>query len=232
MNPVPKITDILRYFKNNWTEVFNLDEIELVCRKLNHSWRERVLTPGVTIQLFALQVLLGNTSCSHLRYFSELDFSSASYCNARKRIPLEVFEELVRLVSEHIGAQSQSETLWNDHRVWLADGSGCSMPDTEELQEYFGQPPGQRKDCGFPVAHLLALMNHSTGMIQKMLVSPLRMHDLTRAWELSSELRKDDIAVYDRGVLFLSIYFNVGESRDPHGNSGALKPSGRLSPVP
>ena len=199
MNSVPKITEILSHFKDNWSDLLNLDEIESLCSELKHDWRDRVLSPGVTIQLFLLQVLQGNTACSHLRYFSKLNFSSASYCNARKRIPLEVFEELVKRAGEGIDSYNESESLWHGHRVWLGDGSGCSMPDTKELQNYFGQPPGQSKGCGFPVAHLLALMNCSTGMLQKMLVSPLRTHDISKAWQLSSEMRQGDIVVYDRG---------------------------------
>jgi hypothetical protein len=31
------------------------------------------------------------------------------------------------------------------------------MPDTPALQKHFGQPSGQKKGCGFPVAHLLVL---------------------------------------------------------------------------
>ena len=199
MNSVPKITEILEYFKNNWTEVLDYQAIQELCLELGHSWRERVLSPGTSVQLFLLQILLGNTSCTHLRYFSELEFSASSYCDARQRIPLEVFEELVRKSAEQMDSERHTEGLWKGHRVWMGDGSGCSMPDTPELQKYFGQPGGQRKGCGFPVAHLLALMNCSTGILQKMLVSPLNTHDLSRAWELSSELEENDIVVYDRG---------------------------------
>jgi hypothetical protein len=97
----------------------------------------------------------------------------------------------------------EPDVLWNGHRVWIADGTGCSMPDTTELQEYFGQPTGQGKGCGFPVANLLALMNCKTGLLQKVLVSPLRTHDISRSGELISEMHKGDIAVYDRGFCSL-----------------------------
>lgn len=211
MNPVPKIAEILDYFKNNWTEALNYDALEKLCLELDYSWRERSLGPATTIQLFMLQVLLGNTSCSHLRYFSGLEFSTSSYCDARQRVPLELFEELVRMTGEGMHNRPYAEELWHGHRVWMADGSGCSMPDTPELQDYFGQPAGQRKGCGFPVAHLLALMNCSTGVLQKMLVSPLRVHDLTRASELSSELEEEDIVVYDRGFCSSSLIFLLSE---------------------
>ncbi len=39
------------------------------------------------------------------------------------------------------------------------------MPDTPELQAAFGQPGGQRRGCGFPVAKFLALFDLATGML-------------------------------------------------------------------
>lgn len=199
MNSVSKITEIVSKLKSNWTELLDTDWIDRQCVELGHSWRDRILTPGITIRLFLLQILHSNTSCSNLRHLSELSFSAASYCNARKRLPLEVFEQLVEQTAKRIGSEIPQEGLWKGHRVWLGDGSGCSMPDTKELREYFGQPGCQKKGCGFPVAHLLALMNCQTGMLHKMIASPLHTHDLSKVSEFSSELRKEDILVLDRG---------------------------------
>lgn len=199
MNSVSKITEIVSKLKSKWTELLDTDWIERQCLELGYSWRDRMLPPGITVRLFLLQILHRNTSCSNLTHLSELNFSAASYCNARKRVPLEVFEQLLEQTTNRISSDTPQEGLWQGHRVWLGDGSACSMPDTEELRGYFGQPGRQKKGCGFPVAHLLALMNCQTGMLHKMIVSPLHTHDLSKVSEFSSELRKDDILVLDRG---------------------------------
>jgi hypothetical protein len=81
----------------------------------------------------------------------------------------------------------------------MVDGSGCSMPDTEELQLAFGQPGGQKRGCGFPVAHLLTLFHAGTGLLQKVIVSPLRTHDLKHVLQMHSELAPGDVLVGDRG---------------------------------
>lgn len=73
------------------------------------------------------------------------------------------------------------------------------MPDTPALQAEFGQPGGQRKGCGFPVAHLLILFHAGSGMLQKMIVSPMRTHDLKQAWQTHAELKPGDVLVADRG---------------------------------
>jgi hypothetical protein len=52
------------------------------------AWRDRVLTPVTTMQLFLLQILHGRTACSHLPHLSGLWASAAAYCQARARIPL------------------------------------------------------------------------------------------------------------------------------------------------
>jgi hypothetical protein len=52
------------------------------------AWRDRVLTPVTTMQLFLLQILHGHTACSHLPHLLGLWASAAVYCQARARIPL------------------------------------------------------------------------------------------------------------------------------------------------
>lgn len=72
------------------------------------------------------------------------------------------------------------------------------MPDTPALQAHFGQPTGQRPGCGFPTAHWLALLHAGSGMITKMLASPLRTHDMSKTTELHPELQAGDVLVADR----------------------------------
>src|SRR5262249_39610050 len=88
---------------------------------------------------------------------------------------------------------------WRRHRTFHIDGSGFSMPDTEELQKAFGQPGGQRVGCGFPVAHLLTLFHAGTGFLIKALAAPLRTHDMKEAALLHPELQENDILIGDRG---------------------------------
>jgi hypothetical protein len=55
------------------------------------SWRDRVLTPVTTLQLLLLQILHGNTACSQLPHLSGLRFSASAYCQARSKLPLDLF---------------------------------------------------------------------------------------------------------------------------------------------
>ena len=71
------------------------DAVDQLCRDCGHPWRDRLLTPLVTIRLFVLQILYHNTAIAHLRQLSGIDFAISSYSEARKSLPLEVFRGLL-----------------------------------------------------------------------------------------------------------------------------------------
>jgi hypothetical protein len=173
--------------------------IEWLCQELGYCWRDRVLTPVVTVHAFLMQVLHGNTACDHVPYLVGKQFTGEAYCQARRRLPLALFERLLEAVIQSLASCRDTAQTWCGHRVWLLDGSSCSMPDTPELQKAFGQPGAQKPGCGFPVAHLLTLFHAGTGMLQKMLVAPLRTHDIADAWRMHPELKPGDVLLADRG---------------------------------
>ena len=73
------------------------------------------------------------------------------------------------------------------------------MSDTPELQAAFGQPGGQRRGCGFPVAKFLALFDLATGMLLRVEEAPLRSHEMSRCAVVSADLSAGDIVLGDRG---------------------------------
>lgn len=196
---VTSILDALRRIKSDVAQLLQAAAIEDLCRQIGYTWRERALGPVATIHAFLLQVLHGNTACDHVPHLAGGGFTGEAYAQARIRLPLELFDRLLSAVYQALGACHDEAARWLGHRVWLLDGSGCSMPDTPELQQEFGQPGNQRPGCGFPVAHLLTLFHAGTGMLQKVLVAPLRTHDLAQAWMTHSELKPGDVLVEDRG---------------------------------
>ena len=189
----------VRRIKSNVAEHLQAAAIERLCRELKYVWRDRLLGPVVTVHAFLLQVLHGNTACDHVPHLVNASFTGEAYIQARMRLPLELFQRLLALIGESLAECHDETARWCGHRVWLLDGSGCSMPDTPPLQAAFGQPGGQRKGCGFPVAHLLTLFHAGTGLLQKVIVAPLRTHDLKHAWQMHAELGPGDVLVADRG---------------------------------
>lgn len=189
----------VREIKSDVAKHLEAAAVEGICGELNYRWRERMLGPVVTMHAFLLQVLHGNTACDHIPHLMGQQFTGEAYCQARTRLPLELFERLLSAVCHTLAACREESARWCGHRVWLLDGSGCSMPDTPELQQAFGQPGQQATGCGFPVAHLLTLFHAGTGLLQQVLVAPLRTHDLAGVQPMHAELEPGDVVVGDRG---------------------------------
>lgn len=81
----------------------------------------------------------------------------------------------------------------------MTDGSGFSMPDTDELREHFGKSSKTREGCGFPTARWLALVHFGSRLFQKVHSAPLRSSELGGMPELHPELSAGDVLVGDRG---------------------------------
>lgn len=193
------ITDVVKHFKQNWTEELSADAITSACREAGMTWRETLLNPVMTIQIFFVQVLHGNTAIEHLPHLTGLSFTASAYCQARMRVQLEVLCTLLQRCVGKLQQETFETARWLGHRVFHVDGSSFSMSDTPQLQAHFGQPGKQKPGCGFPVAHWLVMMHAGTGMITKMLAAPLRTHDMSKAVELHPELQAGDLLVADRG---------------------------------
>ncbi len=198
------ITEVIRHFKLRWTEELEPAAIERACRDANMVWIDSTLNPVVTIQVFFLQILYGNTACEHLSRLARIPFTAAAYCRARMRLELQALYLLLERSVRQLQQSVFDNSRWLGHRVFFVDGSSFSMPDTPTLQARFGQPGAQQPGCGFPSAHWLAMMHAGSGMITKMLASPLRTHDSSQVVHLHPELQADDVLVADRAFCSFS----------------------------
>jgi hypothetical protein len=198
---VASVTAALKRLKTEWATQLQPEAIIAACEEAGYtSWRDRVLTPVTTIQLFLLQILHGNTACSHLPHLSGIRFSASAYCQARAKLPLDLFALLLTRLCTSVQPRVSEEGCWHGHRTFLIDGSGCSMPDMPALQHAFGQSTVQRPGCGFPMARLLGLFHAGTGLLMKLVVAPLCTHDLTHVQKVHPALAPGDVLVADRGL--------------------------------
>ena len=134
---VASVTAVLSRFKTEWATKLQPEAIIGACEEAGYtSWRDRILTPVATIQLFLLQMLHGNTACSHLQHLSGLRFSASAYCQARSKLPLALFGVLFTRLCTSAQSRISDDGRWHGHRPFLVDGSGCSMPES-------AGPPGR-----------------------------------------------------------------------------------------
>jgi Transposase DDE domain len=145
-------------------------------------YRDRLFSPATTIWGFLSQVLSEDHSCRDTvsriiahRAASGLEPCSpntASYCDARTRIPTAVLRSLARRTAQQLQDGLPEGWKWNGRNVFIADGSHVSMPDTEANQAAYPQPAVQQDGIGFPLARLTVLLSLATGACYDLAIAP------------------------------------------------------------
>jgi hypothetical protein len=79
------VTEALRHIKAELAALLDAPTILGLCREVGYQWRVRLLDPVTTVHLFILQILHGNTACSHLPHLVAQRFTASAYCQARTR---------------------------------------------------------------------------------------------------------------------------------------------------
>ena len=106
--------------------------------------RERIWTPMQTFWTFLVQVLHPGSSCraavaevlAEQTAAGRVVHASAdpsAYCQAREHLPLSVCRQMLQRVGRTVQTKVGDAYRWYGRRVWVVDGSSCSMPDTPAL---------------------------------------------------------------------------------------------------
>jgi Transposase DDE domain len=186
-------------------------------------YRDRVFSPVTTLWGFLSQALSEDHSCRDAvariiahRAANGLETCSpntASYCNARGRLPTGVLRTLAKRTARELQAAAPEEWKWNGRSVFIADGSHVSMPDTPENQAAYPQPPAQRPGLGFPLARVAVLLSLATGACHDLAIAPSEgkgTGETTLLRAMYGALRPGDVVLAD--ALFDN-YFLVCELR-------------------
>ena len=89
----------------------------------NYSWKNRLFNPANTVHLFIIQIRNHNTPLSDLPHKSGESFTGSAFCRARQRLPLGVFQRLLRRMADTLlprsgGAHVDAEGRWFGHRTF------------------------------------------------------------------------------------------------------------------
>src|SRR5271163_4155876 len=187
-------------------------------------YRDRVFGPVTTIWGFLSQVLNEDHSCRDAvsriiahRAASGLKPCSpntASYCNARARIPTAVLRCLARQTAGQLQAGLPDGWKWNGRNVFVADGSHVSMPDTPQNQASYPQPAAQQPGIGFPLARVTVLLSLATGACHDLAIAPYAgkgTGETTLLRQMYDSLSRGDVVIAD--ALFDN-YFLTSELRE------------------
>jgi hypothetical protein len=178
--------------------------INQLARDHNLDFRDTILTPGNTLRLFVQQIAHGNIACAAVRHLAGEDFTDSAWCQARKRLPLELMAQAHRAVVD--AARRDLDAVpdlgnepyrWRGHRLYAVDGTSDAMPDTPELRSHYGVPAGCRPGLGFPTSHLMVLMDHRSGLLLDSNDTPLATSDVSQTPPLHANLQPGDVLLAD-----------------------------------
>ena len=178
-----------------------------------------IYTPLVTLSVFLSQVLDPDHSCraavARLIVWLALDGAktcapeTATYCEARRRLPQKVIARLVHQTARAIEGRAAAEWAWKGRRVALVDGSTVSMPDTAANQAAFPQSRSQGVGLGFPVARIVAVIALATGVVRDLAMGPYKGKETGETAlfrTLWGGLEPGEIALGDR---YFASYFGI-----------------------
>jgi DDE family transposase len=174
------------------------------------NYRDRLFSPVTTIWGFLSQVLSEDHSCrdtvsrivAHRAAagLAPCSPNTASYCNARSRLPTDVLRTLAKRTARQLQTSLPDEWKWNGRSVFIADGSHVSMPDTQENQARFPQPKVQRPGIGFPLARLAVLLSLASGACHDLAIAAYTgkgTGETTLLRQLYEALSPGDVVVAD-----------------------------------
>ncbi len=187
-------------------------------------YRDRVFNPVTTIWGFLSQVLSEDHSCRDAvsriiahraaNGITVCSPNTASYCNARSRVPTSVLSTLAKRTAEELQTSIIAPWKWNGRSVFIVDGSHVSMPDTAENRAVYPQPPTQQPGLGFPLARITVVLSLATGACHDLAVAPYQgkgTGEKTLFRRMYHALKPGDVVLAD--ALF-DDYFIACESRN------------------
>ena len=187
------------------------DEIEFVCRHLGHTWRERVFTPSVTVRSMVHRALNPDKSIrSVLADLATTDNrlkqtpADASWCEARSRLPQQLWTELLRQSVQRLEGLTSGEFLYKGRQVFLIDGSTLSMPDTPKLIEHFGYSSCRHGSSRFPLGRITFIVLAGSNCVWDYRFDDYRTSEDAHLHQMWDRIPRGSICIFDR--QFSSFY--------------------------
>src|SRR5262245_19548001 len=130
-----------------FSDILSEDLIARALTAIGTFWIDRIYSALVTLWVFLSQVLSADHSCRAavarlIAYRSSrgqkpCSAATGADCQARSRLPEEVFSTAACSVGRDLDTQADHRWLWKGRRVYMFDGTTVTMPDTPANQEAY-----------------------------------------------------------------------------------------------
>ena len=159
--------------------VNDLKTLDQQCTK-----RARDYPAAKTLLLFMRQVISESKSCRQVLIEEARNqvttgnkrktSANSAYCKARGRLPEQTIQTFLQQTGQNLDKACPEMVLWKNRRVVLTDGSTLSMPDTKENQKAYPQSRTQKKNIGFPILRIAALITLGSGAVLNVAIAPYK----------------------------------------------------------
>jgi hypothetical protein len=196
-------------------ELLSDEEIDFICRHLGHTWRNRIFSPAVTVRSMVHRAL--NPDKSIRAVVTDLAVADerlkqtpadASWCQARSRLPQELWRELLQHSIQRIENLTSGQFLYKDRQVFLIDGSTLSMPDTPELVEHFGYSGCRHGSSRFPLGRITFIILTGANCVWDYRFADYRTSEDTQLHQMWERLPSGSICIFDRNF---SSFYNLAK---------------------
>lgn len=134
-------------------------------------------------------------------------FSKSAFSQCRNKIKPEVFVHLNQtLIREFYTDNDDSVKLWEGFRLLAIDGSRLTLPNTEELKNYYGETKNQT-NTGVVQARVSVLYDVLNKYVLDGIVSPLSIGEADSAINHLEHTKSKDLIIYDRGYPSFRLIF-------------------------
>ncbi len=194
-----------------FSDLLNPARVARALETLKVEFRERIYTPVATLWTFLSQVLSADHSCRDAvgrllawrlsQGKSSCSTDTASYCEARQRLPLKLIKQLTTDVAGEMEQQAEPKWLWKGRHVKIVDGSTVTMPDTPENQAVYPQSRNQAPGVGFPMARVVAIFSLACGVVLDAAMASIhgkKTGETTLFRKLRGILQAGDVLLVDR----------------------------------
>jgi len=189
------------------------------CRQVNYNYRNRFITPAVTVLHMILAAIWPEESfnASWQLLWSSFVANSPSQAgqspsrgtvsNARKRLPVEAWHKITAWLSEQGQTYSEKFDQWRGHRVIAVDGTCMTAPNTDELCNTFGLSRGNYGRRIYPLIRMVCLSIVETMVIINYKLGSYRTDENTLLKPMLKMLRKGDLLLADRHYAGSNLYW-------------------------
>ena len=190
------------------------------CHQVNYNYRKRFITPVVTVLHMILAAiwpeesfnaswqLLWSSFAANCPSMAGKSPSRGTVSNARKRMPLQAWNKIVKWLSEQGQSYSDKLDQWRGHRIIAVDGTCMTVSNTRELRKTFGLHKGSSGLLLYPLVRMVCLSIVDTMIIINYRIAGFRTDENTLLKPMLKTLRKGDILLADRHFAGSNLYWS------------------------